>query len=100
MTFIRLQACVRGALARRDDTAHLFDAMEAPPVVKYLATLFPRNVDRQVAIRDFKYKLAHGEVQFRWNNTPIRSTARMVMHLSKLGVFKTDFIGRCEEKTT
>lgn len=92
MTIIRLQACVRGALARRDDTMHLFDAMQAPPVLRYLVTLFPKGVDRSTAIRSFKYKLAHGEVRFRWNNTPIRSTARMVMHLSNLGVFKADIL--------
>ena len=99
MTFIKLQACVRGALARRDDTFHLFDAMQAPPVMKYLATLFSRDAHGPISVHHLKYRLAHGEVSFRWNNTPIRSTARMVMHLSKLGVFKADSEERCQEAT-
>lgn len=100
MTIVKLQACVRGALARRDDTFYLFEAMNAPPVMDYLRTLFPANMDRAAAMRHFKYKLAHGEVRFRWNNTPIHSTARMAIHLSKLGVFKADLVERCKEKTT
>ena len=83
MGIVKAQAVVRGMLARVDHSSTLLDAMQAPPVRKYISSLMATNVDFYTALAHFKHHLATGGVQFRWNTTMVRSTAKMALHFSK-----------------
>ena len=90
MSITLLQARVRGAIARRDHTDCLIDAMKAPPVSKYLSSLLPRELELDAAIRHLLFNLCTGEVRFQWNTTLIHSSSSMAMRLSKIATFRSD----------
>lgn len=59
---IRLQARVRGVLARVDHTEAFLAALRMPPVMQYIQELMWISEDLDVAIRHFEYSICMGEV--------------------------------------
>ena len=83
MSIVKAQAVVRGMLARVDHSSTLVEAMQAPPVGRYISSLMSRELEFYTALAHFKHCLATGGVRFKWNTTVVRSTARMALNFSK-----------------